>query len=527
MTKGVKLFDAAKEQVAHMDQVSRKQIVFWPDPKTLANPEDLSCVWPEFSGAKRTLVQQARLALVLLVTCLLAAGCTFTVPRLKYLPPSRTASLPLPADKSPSVFVGPVTDNRGVDERFLVEWGDTLFLPVPLAEEVRGFLISELKRLGIPVASQASAAEGRVEAEVTRLRLSTTGAFGTTTTVSFSMRAKLYASGDTHPLWEATLAGSGISQVIGGTGHISDVTSQAMSQAIGKLGQVPGFVNSLAQLSAPVTAVAKIDERHEPAPRSTKVVASLDYDEKLVGQNISAELTFGNFHALVIGINKYKHLANLKTAENDAKKVTQVLKIDYGFNVKLLLNPTRAQIISILGRFRRELSTKDNLLIYYAGHGWLDKDADEGYWLPMDASKEDESNWISNATITSSVRAIRAKHIIIVADSCYSGKLIRGLHIQRKTSDYLTRISKKKARVVLTSGGLEPVADAGGKGQHSVFASAFIEALKENKGVLDGISLFAKIRRPVMVNSDQTPEYADIRKAGHDGGDFLFVRAPR
>ena len=524
MTKRVKLFDAAKEQVAHMDQVSRKQIVFWADPNTLANPEDLCCVWPEFSGAKFTLVRQARLALILLVTSLLAAGCTFTVPRLKYLPPSRPASLQLPADKSPSVFVGTVTDNRGVDERFLVEWGDTLFLSVPLAEEVRGFLISELKRLGIPVASQASVAKGRVETEVTRLRLSKTGAFGITTTASFSMRVKLYASGATHPLWEATLDGSGITKVMAGTGHISDVTSQSMSQAIGKLGQVPGFVNSLAQLSAPPTAVARIDELPEPAPGSTGVVASPDYDEKLVGQNIPTGLTFGNFHALVIGINKYKHLPNLKTAENDAKMVTQVLKIDYGFNVKLLLNPTRAQIISILGHFRRELSTKDNLLIYYAGHGWLDKDANEGYWLPMDASKEDESNWISNATITSSVRAVQAKHVIVIADSCYSGKLIRGLHIQRKTPNYLTRISRKKARVVLTSGGLEPVADDGGKGQHSVFASAFIKALKGNAGVLDGTSLFTRIRRPVMVNSDQTPEYADIRKAGHDGGDFLFVR---
>jgi len=26
-----------------------------------------------------------------------------------------------------------------------------------------------------------------------------------------------------------------------------------------------------------------------------------------------------------------------------------------------------------------------------------------------------------------------------------------------------------------------------------------------------------------VVNADQTPDYADIRKAGHDGGDFLFV----
>jgi hypothetical protein len=63
------------------------------------------------------------------------------------------------------------------------------------------------------------------------------------------------------------------------------------------------------------------------------------------------------------------------------------------------------------------------------------------------------------------------------------------------------------------------------KGTHSVFASALIEALNENQGVLDATLLFSQIRRPVMVNTDQTPEYSDIRKAGHDGGDFLFVRA--
>jgi hypothetical protein len=37
--------------------------------------------------------------------------------------------------------------------------------------------------------------------------------------------------------------------------------------------------------------------------------------------------------------------------------------------------------------------------------------------------------------------------------------------------------------------------------------------------------LFNSIRRPVMVNADQTPQYSDVRRAGHDGGDFLFVRS--
>lgn len=73
------------------------------------------------------------------------------------------------------------------------------------------------------------------------------------------------------------------------------------------------------------------------------------------------------------------------------------------------------------------------------------------------------------------------------------------------------------------------MADMGFKGSHSVFASAFLDALSKNcqgrsETVLDGTQLFSNIRRPVMLNSDQTPEYSDIREAGHDGGDFLFVR---
>ncbi len=41
---------------------------------------------------------------------------------------------------------------------------------------------------------------------------------------------------------------------------------------------------------------------------------------------------------------------------------------------------------------------------------------------------------------------------------------------------------------------------------------------------MDGTQLFSKTRRPLMVAAQQTPQYADVRSAGHDGGDFLFVR---
>ncbi len=57
-----------------------------------------------------------------------------------------------------------------------------------------------------------------------------------------------------------------------------------------------------------------------------------------------------------------------------------------------------------------------------------------------------------------------------------------------------------------------------------MFARAFLDALGENRDVLDGQGLFDAIKRPVVLNADQTPQYADIRNAGHEGGEFLFVR---
>jgi tetratricopeptide (TPR) repeat protein len=236
------------------------------------------------------------------------------------------------------------------------------------------------------------------------------------------------------------------------------------------------------------------------------------------------KVNFGQYHALIIGNNRYNNLPKLLTAENDAQSVAKLLKKNYSFHINLILNATRYTVMTELSRLRRELTPTDNLLIYYAGHGWLDQESNEGYWLPVDATMDNEVNWISNSSITTALKAMRAKHILVVADSCYSGKLVRGLKIQHRSKGYLAKIVKKRARVVISSGGLEPVADSGGKGQHSVFASAFIEALFDNDSVIDSTLLFSKIRRPVMVNSDQTPEYADIRKAGHEGGDFFFVR---
>ena len=269
-----------------------------------------------------------------------------------------------------------------------------------------------------------------------------------------------------------------------------------------------------------VTREAVITQRRIKVPGRPSVAAKPRPDPY-------AGIHFGAYHALVIGNNNYRELPKLKTAANDAKSVAKLLTDDYGFETKLLLDATRADIFTELGRLRAKLTPNDNLLIYYAGHGILDELGQQGYWLPVDAQADIKANWVSNGDITTSLRAIRAKHVLVVADSCYSGTLVRAVPINIKTSvarkRWIDRMTRKRARTALVSGGLEPVADSGRDG-HSVFANAFLAALRANPDVMDGQALYDAIKRPVVLNADQTPQYSDIRRAGHDGGDFIFVR---
>ena len=236
--------------------------------------------------------------------------------------------------------------------------------------------------------------------------------------------------------------------------------------------------------------------------------------------------SFGDYYALVIGNNDYQDIIKLKTAVKDARAVAKMLREKYTFNVTLLINATRSDLFTAFSKLRRKLKTSDNLLIYYAGHGIMDKQTQRGYWLPVNAQRSIKSNWVANEDITSELKAIAAKHVLIVADSCYSGTLTRSLDMGSMRvgglAEWVDRMAQRQSRTVLTSGGLEPVLDVGGGG-HSVFAQAFLKTLRENKTIIDMDSLYETIRRRVVLNADQTPLYSDIRFVGHDDGDFIFV----
>ncbi|WP_435214231.1 caspase family protein [Luminiphilus sp. nBUS_16] len=250
--------------------------------------------------------------------------------------------------------------------------------------------------------------------------------------------------------------------------------------------------------------------------------------------------SFGQYYALIIGNSDYRHMVDLTTPQLDVEKIGSILEGRYGFSVKVLLNASDVEVMHAINDLNSELDEDDNLLIYYAGHGSQMEmgDLQAGYWLPVNADPPPrDTHWISNESITRHLGRLKAKRVLVVADSCYAGLLSDAPDYlflsQSGSNNYSAEFMKYKlsrsSRLMISSGGNSPVLDNGGTG-HSVFASAFINILGANEKIMSGPQLFSQLKPIVLERSEavgfrQEPDFKTIKISGNEAGDFFFVPA--
>ncbi len=269
------------------------------------------------------------------------------------------------------------------------------------------------------------------------------------------------------------------------------------------------------------------------SPQSSAPVKPLDPQTAL--RTVSGQ-SVGRFYALIFGNQVYRNLEPLQTPHNDAARAAQILKERYGFSVQLIDDADDVAMLRALNDLDKVVRPEDNVLIYYAGHGWRLKTAalEAGYWLPTNAERPpNDTFWVPNEQITAHIARLPARRVLVVADSCYAGLLSSDPSANVfgaegvVSAEYLKYKLPKRARLLISSGGDEPVLDVGGR-ENSVFARAFLDALQSNTAVLSTPALFARIRDRIAHSATQSsfaqaPELKTIRSAGHEMGDFFFV----
>ncbi len=236
------------------------------------------------------------------------------------------------------------------------------------------------------------------------------------------------------------------------------------------------------------------------------------------------------YYALIIGNSYYEKWDDLVSPVNDTDAISKILEEKYKFEVILLQDAKKEEIENALWDLNDKIKEDDYLLVYYSGHGSKDTSIRQAYWIPTDAKKIDEPGkyWLSTSTVTEHVGRFKAKHVLLMVDSCYSGITVKGednikADVERDLENplYFIKMLNRKARIFISSGGDAPVPDTI-DGVYSLFATKFIEVLKKNNSSIDSEEVFIKVKKYVQNNSSDNPKYRPIKDLGHNEGVFVF-----
>ncbi len=230
----------------------------------------------------------------------------------------------------------------------------------------------------------------------------------------------------------------------------------------------------------------------------------------------------GNNYLFVIAIDAYQNCPRLYNCLADAKELIKVLTNQYYFDKKNVLTlfdkeATEGNIFKTFRQLAKKVTSADNLIIYFSGHGEYDKVFKEGYWIPVNAQLGAQEDFVSNSKIKMILEAINSKHTFLIADSCFSGSLFT----QFKSTSIAERLENDPSRWGLTAGRNEVVSD-GKAGDHSPFADSLIYHLKNNEVPLGVATLCNRVVENVIAAADQTPRGEPLKVKGHRGGQFFF-----
>lgn len=230
---------------------------------------------------------------------------------------------------------------------------------------------------------------------------------------------------------------------------------------------------------------------------------------------------FARSRALLIGINRYRHVAPLQSATSDVLAISTSLRDDHGYEVDLLLDEDASgtKLRAALAQLMQQTTTADRILIYFAGHGVVQESArpgelsidsgPQGFFVPQDAQLAEPQTLLPMLEVYRILEKLPCRHLLLVLDCCFAGAMrwaSRSLVQSRSPVLYrerYERYARERAWQVLASASDDEKAldvvpmfgrRGGNQSKHSPFALALLSALRGDADANgDGILLATEL----------------------------------
>lgn len=229
-------------------------------------------------------------------------------------------------------------------------------------------------------------------------------------------------------------------------------------------------------------------------------------------------------YLMVMAVNDYDYWPDLKNPVNDAKAIIDVLKNKYEFlepgiielyNDKCNTDSIDATFRNLIGKVKET----DNVLIFFAGHGYYDPILQEGYWIPSKARIQNTNDYLNNSIMMKYIAALKSRHTLIIADACFSGSLFAMDMRSEAPAFNVSNYEKRKSRWAFTSGRMEEVLDAS---PFAKYITEYLENSSKNQFLFSELADY--VTTAVSRNSDQMPKAGPLAKVGDEGGQFVFKK---
>jgi ankyrin repeat protein len=238
-----------------------------------------------------------------------------------------------------------------------------------------------------------------------------------------------------------------------------------------------------------------------------------------------------NSFAVIIGVEKYTNLPAAEFAERDADAVrSNLMAMGYPARNIYFLNgqqATRAKIDQSLNTWLpKRVSDKSTVFFYYSGHGAPDPKTNQAYLVPVDGDAEDlDSTAYPLKQLYAKVGGLKARHVIVALDSCFSGAGGRSV-IAKGTRPLVSTIDLgglPSNAIALTASDKSEISGTIEEQGHGAFTYYMLKGLagaaKNDSGAITVQSLYDYLAPKVedaarLHNRDQTPQ---LLPAGSEG----------
>jgi tetratricopeptide (TPR) repeat protein len=241
------------------------------------------------------------------------------------------------------------------------------------------------------------------------------------------------------------------------------------------------------------------------------------------GAEIVANNPMGRTWVVFIENSSYETFASLDGPIKDVSTIQRALANYQIHNIIHKKDMTKAEMEKYFNIELRDLVKKNqvkSLLVWYAGHGKFINDV--GYWIPVDAKREDEFTYFNINALKAGLQGYTdvLVHTLVISDACESGP---GFYTAMRSASESptcdnTIVAGAKSAQVFSSAGYELAVD------NSKFTATFANTLMNNKNACIPIETIVKsVTAAVTTESGQKPKFGKIQGLEDMNGTFFFI----